>query len=144
MADGHILFAGAEAALQDALMAALRADPGVRSVFGDPARVYDDETRGPSHPFANLERHESRPINASETMSTEHILTLSTTSRHGGRREAKEALGALRAALETASLQPAGQNVVLAHATYGDVFRTSDIRAFRGVLRVRIITEGVS
>ncbi|MEO0982694.1 MAG: DUF3168 domain-containing protein [Pseudomonadota bacterium] len=142
MADGVFLSAGAETAVQDALMAALRADPVVQSVFGDPARVHDDETRGAAFPYARLERHETRPADASGCAGAEHVVTLSTLSRHGGRREAVDAVSALREAVNRADLQPVGQRVVLVQPTYSDVFRTTDRRAFRGVLRIRIISEG--
>ncbi|MEL7480953.1 MAG: DUF3168 domain-containing protein, partial [Pseudomonadota bacterium] len=62
--------------------------------------------------------------------------------RFGGRAYAKEAMGAMRHAIEAADLSPVGQTVVLAYPTYGDVFRTRDRQAFRGILRIRITTEG--
>ena len=144
MADGTLLSAGAESKVLQAVMAALRADPDVQAQFGNPARVYDDETQGPSYPYATLERHETRPANAADVAGTEHILTFAVASRFGGRAYAKEALGALRAAVERANIAPAGQVVVLAYPTYGDVFRTRDRQAFRGILRVRILTEEAS
>lgn len=141
MADGTILNADAEVSVQRAVMAALRADAGVRGVFGTPPRIHDDETRGPSYPFATLERHETRLAGAAGTSGLEHIITFSVTSRFGGRAYAKEAMGALRAAIERADIAPEGQVIVLAYPTYGDVFRTRDRQAFRGILRLRIISE---
>ncbi len=144
MADGTLLSAGAESKVLQAVMVALRTDPDVQAVFGNPARVYDDETQGPSYPYATLERHETRPADAADVAGTEHILTFGVASRFGGRAYAKEALGALRIAVERADIAPAGQVVVLAYPTYGDVFRTRDRQAFRGILRVRILTEEAS
>lgn len=141
MADGQYLAAHAEADVQRAVLAALRADPGVQAIFGDPARIYDDETRGPAYPFAVLERHETRPSNSSCVAGAEHTLTLAVTSRHGGRSQAREALGALRAAIEGTDFAVANQVIVLAYPTYGDVFRTRDQQTFRSILRVRIISE---
>ena len=144
MADGTILNADAECQLLKAVIDALRADPDVQAQFGSPARVYDDETQGPAYPYATLERHETRPAGSAGVAGTEHILTFAVASRFGGRAYAKEALGALRAAAERASIAPAGQIVVLAYPTYGDVFRTRDRQAFRGILRIRIVTEEAS
>lgn len=141
MADGTTLNADAECRVLKAVMDALRADPDVQAQFGTPPRVYDDETQGPSYPYATLERHETRPDGAAGVAGTEHILTFAVASRFGGRAYAKEALGALRAAIERADIVPDGQLVVLAYPTYGDVFRTRDRQAFRGILRIRIITE---
>jgi len=141
MADGTTLFADAESSVQKAVMTALRADEDVRRVFGAPPRVYDDETEGPAYPYATLERHETRPAGSAGVAGMEHTFTFSVSSRFGGRAYAKEALGALRAALERAEIAPEGQKIVLAFPTYGDVFRTSDRHAFRGILRLRIISE---
>lgn len=141
MADGSMLSADAECRVQKAVMTALRADEDVKQVFGTPPRIYDDETQGPSYPYATLERHEVRPAGAAGVAALEHVLTLSVASRFGGRAYAKEAVGALRAAIERADIVPDGQHVVLAHPTYSDVFRTNDRQAFRGILRLRIISE---
>ena len=54
---------------------------------------------------------------------------------------AKEALGALRAACERMVLTLSGQRAVLIQPVYSDVLRAPDLRSFRGLLRVRIITE---
>lgn len=143
MIEGTLLGSDAESSVQKAVMAALRADINVQEVFGTPARIYDDETESPAYPFAVLERHETRPGGAAGVAGTEHTLTFAVASRFGGRAYASEAMGALRGAIERAELAPEGQVVVLAYPTYGDVFRTRNRRAFRGILRVRIISERV-
>lgn len=141
MADGMMLSADAECAVQKAVLGALRSDEGVRAVFGAPPRIYDDETQGPAYPFATLERHETRPAGSAGVPGLEHTLTFAVASRFGGRAYAKEAMGVMRAAIEAASITPDGQRIVLALPTYGDVFRTRDRQAFRGILRIRIISE---
>ncbi len=140
MADGT-LFASAEADVQRALMAMLRSDAGVKAIFGDPARVYDDETRGPDFPYTTLERHEAKPSDAQVFPGTEHIFSFAVISRYGGRAMARDAVGALRAAIESTNLTLQGQRVVLAYASYADVLRTRDLKSFRGLLRIRMITE---
>ncbi len=144
MADGQILPANAEEDVVTAVLTALRQDAEVQRVFGHPARIYDDETRGPSYPFAVLERHETRPAGSAGVAAMEHVLSFSVASRFGGRGYAKEAMGTLRAALQRAQIVPTGQVIVLAYPTYGDVFRTRDRQAFRGILRLRIISEEVA
>lgn len=141
MADGTTLFADAEASVQRAVMAAMRADEDVRDVFGTPPRIYDDETESPAYPFARLERHETRPAGSACVAGTEHTLSFSVTSRFGGRVYAKEAIGALRAAMERAEITPERQTIIMVLPTYGDVFRTNDRKAFRGIFRLRIISE---
>jgi hypothetical protein len=135
--------AGVAGALQGALVDALAADAGVRALFGTPARIVEEASDDPAFPYALIERHEVRMGGSSGAAEAEHTLTLVAISRWGGRRDAVEALGVLRAGVERAVLALAGARVVLVHVVYGDVFRTSDARRFRGLLRVRIIVEGV-
>ena len=122
-------------------MAALRGDAGVQAIFGASARIYDAETEAPAFPYARLERHECRPAGASGGEAREHVITLAVLSRSGGLREAKAALAALRGAFESADWSGAGRHIVLAYTTYSDVLRQFDRRAFRGVIRFRIISE---
>ena len=130
-----------EVTVQSALMAALRGDAGVQAIFGTSARIYDDETEAPAFPYARLERHECHPAGASGGEACEHVITLAVLSRYGGLREAKAALAALRGAFESADWSGAGRHIVLAYTTYSDVMRQFDRRAFRGVIRFRIISE---
>lgn len=141
MADGTILPRTAESDVSQAVLQALRADADVQAVFGIPARIFDVDARRNIYPYALLERHETRPAGSAGVAGTEHIITFSIASRFGGRRYARDALGALRAAIERADLVVEGQRVVLAYASYGDVFRTQDRQTLRGVLRIRIVSE---
>jgi len=125
-ADGHFP-ADSDAVLLDALMSALRADDGVRAVFGTPARIFDDESEAPVFPFAVLERHDVTPAGSSLVAGAEHRFTL--------------AVGALRNGADRFAPNLPGQRVVLAQTVYSDVVRTPDRRRFRGLVRIRIITE---
>ena len=138
-ADGMIW--SAEAALERAVLVALRADADVQAIFGNPARVFDDETLEPAFPYAELERHEVEERGSSGASGHAHTLNFAIHSRDGGRAAAKDATGALRAACERMSLTLSGQRVVLIQPVYSDVLRAPDLRSFRGLLRVRIITE---
>lgn len=128
-----------EARVQAALMAVLKADPAVDDIFGP--RIYDDETEAPAYPFVRLERHECRPAGASLGEASEHVVTLAVSSRDGGVREARAALAALRDAVDAAVWNLPEGRVVLAHVTYSDAVRQADRRAFRGLIRIRMITE---
>ena len=138
-ADGMIW--SSEAAVFKAVLQALRADSDVQSIFGTPARVFDDETSEPVFPHAEIEGHAVEPRDASGMAGQAHTLTLAVRSRHGGRDAAREALGVLRAAADRMTLTLSGQRVVLVQSVYSDVMRAPDLRSFRGVLRIRIITE---
>ena len=141
-ADGMIW--SAEADLERAVLESLRSDGDVQAIFGNPARIFDDETEQPAFPYAELERHGVEPRNISGSAGQAHTLTISTRSRDGGREEAKAALGTLRAAANRMTLALTGQRTVLVQPVYSDVMRAPDLRSFRGVLRIRIITEEAS
>lgn len=133
--------ARAEEAVQAALMELLRANADVQAVFGNPARVFDAETDEPIFPYAQLERHEVTAGGAALVEGHEHCLSVAVFSREGGLRAAKAAVSAMRVAVEGASWTVPGRHIVMAHVVYGDVMRTSDKRAFRGLVRIRIISE---
>lgn len=135
------LHATAERDVASAMLAAFRTNVEVIDAFGSPPRIFDDETRRAPYPFAILERHESEPAGSSLREGQVHRLTFTTASRAGGRLQAKALIGILRKAAEAAELSLAGQNVVLIQAVYADVVRTSDRASFRGLLRIRIVTE---
>lgn len=138
-ADGFL--PNAESELLSALVAAVRADPDVQSVFGIPARVYEDEPERGAYPHAFVQAHKTTPAGSVLSDGAVHRVTMAVRSRHGGRAEAREALGVLRAAIERAELSLSGQRVVLVLAVYSDVLRSRNLRSFRGLLRLRIITE---
>lgn len=130
-----------EAALQQALLDAAKADAAVRALLGDPARIFDGETDGAAFPYAVLERHEVAERSSAGVPGQSHTVSFGVRSRYGGRRAAMEVVGALRASLETAVITLPQQRIVLLQTVYADVMRTPDLTAFRGVLRVRVITE---
>lgn len=131
----------AERALAAAMRNALLAGDGVKAVLGNPARIYDDPPPDPVFPYATFGRFESKPADASGGEAIEHAVTLHVWSRYGGRAEALDALGAMRAALHNAPLGVEGQTLVLLLAQFADVFRSGDGRTTHGVLRMRAITE---
>lgn len=128
-------------ALQAAVIAALKADDGVRAIFGTPPRIYDDETAAPARPYARLERHEVTDRSAALVNGADHRLSIGILSDHGGLADAKEALSALKRVIEAERVDVPGHVVVLQQVTYADTMRRADRRAFRGVLRIRIILE---
>jgi len=124
-----------------AVRAALCADAGVQALLGASARVLDDPPPDPVFPYATLGRIESRPADASGAEAIEHALTLHVWSRYGGRAEALDVIGAMRAALHDQILEIEGRRAVLSYVVFTDVFRSGDGRTTHGVLRLRIVTE---
>lgn len=135
--------ASSDAELASEILTELRLDPRLIEHFGTPPRVFDGETQGAALPYAELERHETKDTSASGMRCLEHQLQFATFSRHGGLRDAKALLGALRLALEALTPSLSSQRIVLVIPTYCDVMRTKNQNIFRGVLRVRIHTEEI-
>jgi hypothetical protein len=134
----------ADRALASAIIAAARADDSVKTLVGNPARVWDEPPAGAPYPYVTLGRMESRPADSSETEAIEHGVTLHVWSRHGGRAEAMDIIAALRARLHNASLSVSGRRLVLLLTSYTDLFRAGDGFTTHGVLRLRAITESTA
>lgn len=131
---------GPEAAFQDALTARLAADADVQALIGSPARLYDEAPAGAAYPFAALGRAVSEDRGADGAAMIEHRLTLHVWTRHGGRREAKAIVAAMReAAHEQVFALDGGWSLVSCRAVYADAFRTADARIAHGVLRFKAL-----
>ncbi len=131
----------AEQHIGEELLRILQADPGVQAIFGQPARVIDSDSEAPMLPFAQIETHSVRPLPTAGGDAYEHTITLGVTSRAGGLREARAGLAALRKAIEGAYWAIPRHDVVLAQTLFADAMRRGDRRAFRGIIRFRIISE---
>lgn len=129
----------ADRALAASIRDALLADDGVAAVLG--SRLYDGPPPDPVFPYLTLGRVESRPVDASGVSAIEHAITLHVWSRYGGRAEALECIGALRAALHDAALTIEGRRLVFLYVVFSDVFRSGDGRTTHGVLRLRALTQ---
>lgn len=127
--------------VQQAILTSLRADSGVKAVFGDPARLMDDESEAPAYPFARLDGHSVRGASASQCAALEHVLTFSAFVRSGGLQAADAAMRALRDAAEAAEPDVSPAAIVLVQALQCEIVRTSQPGAFRGTLRLRVISE---
>jgi hypothetical protein len=134
----------ADRALAAAIIAAARNDAAVKSLVGDPARIWDEPPAQASFPYVTLGRLESRAADASEMDALEHGVTLHVWSRHGGRAQAMDIIAALRARLHNAALSVSGRKLVLLLASYTDLFRAGDGFTTHGVIRLRAITEAAA
>lgn len=130
---------GPEWALQVAVRSALAADAGVKSWLGDPARLYDKPPDDPVFPYLTCGRAESRPFDGEAVI--EQVLHLHLWSRYAGRREAKEAAAAIRAALQDAAISAEGYRHTNLRSTYTDVFQVRDGRTTQAIIRLRALTE---
>jgi len=130
----------AEAAFQSGLLEHLRADAGVAAVLGE--RVFDQPRSGVRYPFLYLGRVESDAADASETRLIELRQTLLIRGRRDDAEAIKQALGAIRMALDTASLTlDPPYAAIHARIVYADLFSTSDSRVVQGLARVRALLQ---
>ena len=130
----------AEAAFQSGLLDHLRTDAAVAAVLGE--RVFDLPRSGVRYPFLYLGRVESDAADASETRLIELRQTLLIRGRRDDAEAIKQALGAIRAALDAAPLALAPPyQAIHARVVYADLFSTSDSRALHGLVRVRAMVQ---
>lgn len=129
-----------EAAFLSGLLDHLRANVGVAVVLGE--RVFDLPRSGVRYPFLYLGRVESEAVDASETRLVEFRQTLLIRGRRDDAEAIKQALGAIREALDAAplALEPPYQ-AIHARVVYADLFSTSDSRVMQGLARVRALVQ---
>lgn len=129
-----------ERALSAALLAAVRADPGIAALVA--GRAWDQPPPDPVHPYLQLGRVEVRPAGGGEPEEgVELVATLTCVSRFGGKEEAAEVGAAVRDALHDADLPIADHRLVNLRVSFQDVFRASDWRSVYGVTRLRAVVE---
>lgn len=127
-------------ALQKAIYDALRADPALKALIGDPPRVYDCPPERAVFPFVVFgDARESR-IPGTDGL-IEHDLRISVHSRYEGRREVEDILAALLDLLEDAALDLDGWRLVSLASVSLDITRRADTDAHHGLLRLRAVTE---
>ncbi|MEM9740400.1 MAG: DUF3168 domain-containing protein [Pseudomonadota bacterium] len=135
---------GADSAVANALLSSIRSDGRVRDLFGDPARVFDQETTRALYPYAALESHESEDASFIGAQARLHRITLMTASRRGGISEAREMIDALAGAVDGVALAFEGQTLVYCYAVYSDVVRPPERDHFRGLLRLKVLTRATA
>ena len=131
-----------ETAFAAAVLATVKADAGVRTALGDPARVHDAAPRGEAFPYLSLGRSETAPVDAGGVDLLDHRLTLHLWARRETRAPLKDAIAAVRAALHQADLALAAPYAcVLCRVVYTDLFTGPDAATLHGVVRVRAVLE---
>jgi len=125
--------------LQTALYTALIGDHTLKTLIGDPARVYDAIPADSVFPFLQTGAGQLSPYLGIEG-GFEHIIRITAFSRWGGRQECKLIAEAVRACLQNAGLALEGHHVLQARLIFEDHLRYRDPETFQGAMRYRIIT----
>jgi hypothetical protein len=131
---------GAEAALEAAILEALRGDESVAAMLGDPLRVIETGGAKPAFPYLEIGRHGSEPSGGADVEMTTHRVDLVCVSRDGGGMLAKNAIAAVRAALGQADVEMEGWRCVLLVPVFTDAMR-SEPGVWRALLRLKAIVE---
>ena len=131
------------AEVERAVLDALRADDGVRSVLGVAPRVFSGDAEKPAYPYLEVTRHAVEDVSGADASMWRHELDLAVMTSVGGREEARQAADAVRAVIDTVALSVPGHRCVLAWASFIDVMRAS-VHLWRAVVRVRLQVEPAS
>lgn len=126
-----------ETGLQQAVTTALAADPAVKTILGEPARIFAQRPRTVAYPFASWGRVESLARDAEGASLTEIRLTLEVWCRDS---DPAAVLGVLRQALRRADINlPEPVRLVSLVPAYSDIFSTRNARLRRGIIRLRAL-----
>lgn len=130
----------AGAALQKAIYETLRADAALKTLIGDPPRVYDAPPRAAAFPFVVFGAARETRIAGADGL-LEHDIRLAVHSRYEGRREARDIVTAILSALDDAPLLLEGAHLVSLRAGFSDIIHRPDADAQQGLIRFRAVTE---
>ena len=129
-------------ALQQAVFAALTNDAALLALLGAP-RIWDDVPVRAEFPYVTFAQGAERDWSAGSDDGCEHTLTLHVWSRAGGRKEAHEIMGAVRAVLHDAGLTLSGHRLVNLRHESSEARRDADGETTHGIVRFRAVTEPV-
>jgi len=128
-------------ALQTAIFTALSADTNIKSVLGNPARIYDEVPREAAMPYLVIGDDKQSDWSTSTDTGAEHVLTLHVWSRARGRKESKTIAEAVRAALDDANLSLTGHTLIDIKHQSQEFLRQTDGQTYHAVLKFRAVTE---
>lgn len=128
-------------ALEAEIRRVLSQSQDMRAEFGSPIRLVEGEAARAAFPFIRLARHETRPDLPVPGGSVEHRISLEVLSRHGGRDTAGSLVSLIADVLRGGSLEPEGHRIILFYPVFLDVFLRADGSTYRGLLRLRALTE---
>ena len=126
--------------LRAAIRGVLTVDAPLAALVGA-GKIYDEPPREAALPYVTLGENAVADNSTATEAGEEHTLTLHVWSRHGGHKEAHEIAGAVLAALTDAPLTLEGHHVANLRFLRADIRREPDGRTYRGVIRLRAVTE---
>lgn len=128
--------------VQEAIYAALRANATIKSLVGDPARVYDHVEQNPTFPFITIGESTAVPFDTKTTFGTEQTLTLHAWDRnYRGRKRVKQILKAIYDVLHDGQLTVDSNEFIYCYWEFSDTFVDPDGLTYHGVARYRVVTQ---
>jgi len=127
--------------LQTAIFAALSVDTNVKSVLGDPPRIYDEVPRNAAMPYLVIGDGKENDWSTSTDTGTEHVLILHIWSRARGRKESKTVAATVRDALDDADLALTGHSLIGIKHQSSEFLRQTDGQTYHAVMKFRAVTE---
>ncbi|MGA7675133.1 MAG: DUF3168 domain-containing protein [Rhizomicrobium sp.] len=128
-------------ALQQAVFAALTVSDAVKSVAGDPPRVFDAVPRQAVFPYIVVGEDGETNWDTATEQGSEHSLAIHVWSRSGGHQEIKLAAEAVRECLDGTSLTLDGHTLIDLRYLSAEFARENDGETFRAALKFRAVTE---
>ena len=128
-------------ALQTAIFAALSMDANVKSVLGDPPRIYDEVPRNAAMPYLVIGDGKESDWSTSTDTGTEHALVLHVWSRARGRKESKIVAATVRDVLDDASLALTGHTLIGIKHQSTEFLRQTDGQTYHAIMKFRALTE---
>lgn len=126
--------------MQKAIYARLAADDGLKSLIGDPARIYDDAPPDAPFPFLQIGEGRTRDYPGVDA-AVEHDIRIYAFSRYAGRKEVKRMMSCVYDSLHEQAFAVTGRKLVSIRYVFGDVWRRQDGDTYQGVMRYRAVTE---
>ncbi len=128
-------------AAQEAVYGALSSDATLKTLIGDPARLYDQVPPAALFPYVTLGDVVLRDFDTKDRSGFEQSVTLHIWSRYRGRKELKEIMNAVHSVLHGADLNVDGADYVDCRFQTASTNLDGDGLTFHGVMRFRMVVQ---
>lgn len=127
-------------AVQEALYALLSSDTALLSLLGG-LHVHDDVPPKRAFPYVTIGDIETSDWSTQTQRGYEHIVTLNAWSRYAGRKQLHQIIALIDDIIESQALDATGFNIVNQRIVFWTALRDPDGETYRGIMRLRIVTE---
>lgn len=129
-------------ALQTAIRTHLSGDDAIKSLIGDPPRIYDAPPKGAAFPYLVIGEGRLSDWSGVDGGMV-HDLRLAAYCKYAGRLEVKAIMTAVYDALHEAELPLTGHRLINIRFVFADALRRRDGESYEGVMRYRAVTQAL-